>query len=130
MTKSEKAEMERLRRDLERAKALKWPDAPEPRPMERGEIEQRLADETDLLRVPGRYGGHALRVVFINDYTGTMCDGLVDRVHHKTHSTDPSDGGWSQSQGRPYRSRQEAALALRWALCRKFADQLIALSRE
>jgi len=110
MNKAEQAAMEALRVEA----ALRWPTEAEPQPMIREEIEAAL--------VPTQNGRRVAKGWWFNTYSGTVERGWSSGSAHGWGNDDGRFG--SQGMGRIYRTKSEAALALRWELCRQFAAKL------
>lgn len=116
MTKAEKAKLE----ELETALALCWPGYPEPKPMTRDEI--AAAPKVPIKSVFTR---NAVAGFFINSHSLEISEGFSDGMSHSRR------GGqsWSQNMGQMYRSKREAAMALRYAISRDSAKRLAAVDR-
>ena len=117
MNKAEKARMEQLEREL----AFRWPTAAEPQPMTRSEIEASRVEVTSNDR-----SVHKTRLVALgycmNAYSGTV-DKMWSDGHLHGRGNHTGDGA-SQHMGVMYRTPGEAALAMRWQMCRNFAAKL------
>lgn len=118
MTKAEKARME----ELEAALALHWPSYSEPAPMTREEIEAAKIDLPTRDRTPFRHRRGAVGW-FFNDYqNGQITKGWSDGISHNRDS-EYADSA-SQNMGTMYRTKEDAAKALRLALSRRYAQAL------
>lgn len=119
-----KAEKERMV-ELETALALHWPSYAEPRPMTREEIEAAKVDaplkDTSVYKSRPRAFGW-----FYNAHNGQITEGWSDGISHCRHGR---DGSASQEMGRMYRTREEAAKAMRLEMSRHFATRLSAVDR-
>jgi len=122
MTKAEQKRVE----ELETALALCWPNYAQPSQMTREQIKASLKvlpirDKSVYRSRKGALGW------FFNAYTGSLTQGWSDGVSHNSHSLD--EGSATQGIGRIYRSREEAAMALRLDMSRGFAGKLAAVDR-
>jgi hypothetical protein len=117
MTKAER--METLETEL----AFRWPTAPEPMPMTGAEINANLEDlvPRDRSVIGSR---KAAKGWVHNAYTATVTPAWSSGYTHGRNHT--GDGG-TQGMGRIYRTEAEAALAMRWEMCRDFAKKLRAV---
>lgn len=108
MTKKEQAAFQQAKDMAEQAIALGWPTEPEPKPL-------NLAG---LLTTGPLFIGW-----WFNSYGDEpkIGEGCSDGVFHSKSSTQKTD---SQGCGKFYATKSEAALALRWELCRKYAKTL------
>lgn len=123
MTKAEKARME----ELETALALCWPSYPAPSPMTREQIEaakiKLIPRDTSVYRT-GREGAIGW---FYNSYTGDVTQGWSDGMYHNTRNVTGDSA--SQRMGEMYRTKAEAAMAMRVEMSRQFAAKLAAIDR-
>lgn len=116
MNKSEKAEMDRLRSDLAKAKALRWPDyAPE------------RIDPKEALREAQRQ--NLVQAWCFNAWReGNVSFGCFNSINH---SVNRSDRTTTQGQGGPwFPTRRDALMALRLAKTEEFASALARLDEE
>lgn len=123
MTKAEKARLE----ELEVALALCWPAYAEPSPMTRGEIE---AAKVEVKPNDSPMNRHRTRIAlgwFHNAYNSDLTQGWSDGMYHSRHSTTGDHA--SQHMGRMYRTKREAAMAMRLEMSRDFARKLAAVDR-
>lgn len=105
MTKAEKERMT----ELERALALSWPAFEEPKPMTLKEVKELQGYA--FKPIPGWYfNAHSLRVT----------KGCTTAISHNTDGDTPK----SRDFGTQYRTELDAARAMRWAVCRRFAKDL------
>lgn len=118
MTKAERAHLEVVETEL----AFRWPGAPEPSPMTRDEIVSGLVDVTPRDQSIGR-GKRKVALGWVhNAYSMRVEPAWSNGINHG-RGNHTGDGG-SQGMGRLYRSKSEAALAMRWEMCREFARKL------
>jgi hypothetical protein len=123
MTKAEKTRLE----ELETALALSWPAYPEPKPMTREEIEAAKVTVKPESNARG-YGRTRIALGwFCNAYNGEVSQGWSDGMYHSRHNITGDSA--SQNIGRMYRTKQEAAMALRHEMSREFAKKLVAVDR-
>lgn len=123
MTKAEKARME----ELETALALCWPPYPAPKPMTREEIE---AAAIEIKPNDSPMNRHRTRIAlgwFYNAYNGDLAQGWSDGMYHSRHNTTGEHA--SQDMGQMYRTKAEAAMAMRIEMSRDFAKKLAAVDR-
>ena len=120
MNKAERARVE----ELEREAAFRWPTAPEPQPMTLEEIKAAFVEIAPRDQSV-RYRQAAALGWVHNAYSQTVEPAWSTGVSHG-RGNHTGDGG-SQGRGRIYRTRAEAALAMRWEMCRAFAAQLRAV---
>lgn len=123
MTKAEKARVE----ELETALALCWPPYPAPEPMTREEIEAAKIKLTPRDASVYRNGREAALGWFYNAYAGLVTQGWSDGMSHSVNNTTGDYG--SQRMGQMYRTRAEAAMAMRIEMSREFAKKLAAVDR-
>lgn len=122
MTKAEKARLE----ELEIALALHWPPYAAPEPMTREEIRaNRVAVEPADQSVSWRH--EVCRGWFCNAHTGEVYEGWSDGMSHNPRGWEVSLA--SQGMGRMYRTREDAAKALRLEMSQKFAAALARVDR-
>jgi len=108
MTKAEKANVERLETDL----AFRWPTEPEPSRSVRASSSGETVEGWDF-----------------NAWNSAITRMWSTSVNHGTFY-DGKKSGDSQN-GRPlYATERDALLALRWALCRKYAAELRIVDRR
>lgn len=121
MTKREQADMRRLRDDLALARAMRWPDYPNPAPMPQAEIKANLVEGGE------RYGRRqkVARGWFCNAYNGSLTYGCSDGTHHDSRG----DTTGTQGMGIMYRTKADAARAMRLEMTEKFAEKLAAVDR-
>lgn len=105
MTKSEKARVEELEREL----AFRWPTVAEPIPQD---IPTKGETEGWLFNAHNASATHAWSKSYMH---GTYYNGK--RL------------GASQQGVRLYRTKADALIALRWAMCREFARKLYAVDQ-
>ena len=96
-----------------------------------------VAEQVDLngtestgltIRAPGETFRVELAVPgFYNAYNGDLSQGWSDGMYHSRHNT--IGDGASQNMGQMYRTRAEAAMALRIEMSRNFAKKLAELDR-
>jgi hypothetical protein len=122
MTKAEKARVE----ELETALALTWPSYTAPRPMTREEIEAAKVELSPKDRSVFRVR-HAALGWFYNAYSASITQGWSDGMSHGRDNVTGDHG--SQGMGRIYRSKTDAAMALRIEMSRDFAKKLAAVDR-
>lgn len=112
MNKKEQAEMERLRDELAKAKALRWPTYTKPAPIVVG------------------YVGYKKLVTGWNAHTWnaeySVREGCTDGMHHNTHGTDKTT---TQGPGRFYQTRLEALRVARLEMTERFAEALARIDR-
>lgn len=122
MTKAEKARVE----ELETALALCWPPYSAPAPMIRGEIEA-----AKIKLIPSDRSVHRERNAalgwFYNSHNGSVTRGWSDGMYHGRDNITGDYG--SQNMGRMYRTKAEAAMAMRLEMSRDFAEKLAAVDR-
>ena len=119
MTKDERATMDRLQTEL----AFRWPTEAEPMPVTRDWIETNKVALTLRDRSVTR-ARHAAIGYSANPYSGEIGDMWSDGLSHGPNHT--GDGA-SQRMGVMYATRRDAAVAMRWAMCREFANKLRAV---
>ena len=122
MTKAEKARME----ELETALALCWPGYQAPTPMTREEINAAKVDLPSRSNSPMRTRQGAVGW-FFNAYNARLSRGWSDGMYHNSDSEFGDRA--SQQMGRMYRTREEAAKAMRLEMSRDFARKLAAVDR-
>lgn len=122
MTKAEKARVEAIEQEL----AFRWPMHPEPAPVSRDEIEANLVEV-----VPRDRSVYKTRRVYLgwwfNAYGRRVEPAWSDGAIHGW-GNHTGDGG-SKGSGTIYRTKADAAIALRWAMCREFAKALYAVDK-
>ena len=117
MTKAEKARMAALETEL----AFRWPNEAEPRPMTKADIEAvmvvlELRDTSVQATRKGAQGW------IMNAYNGRVEKAWSNGSSHGRGNWS-GDGG-SQGMGQIYPTRRDAALAMRWEMCRDMAKKL------
>lgn len=123
MTKAEKARME----ELETALALCWPAYAEPQVMTAEEVRASTVvlpsrSESSMRTRTGAIGW------FFNAHTGEVTKGWSNGVSH-CREGEYGDSSASQQHGRIYRTREQAAMAMRIEMSREFARKLAAVDR-
>lgn len=116
MNKAEKARMT----ELETALALCWPPYAPPTPMTDAEI--KTAPQVDAGGAYG-YKRTAAAGFFINSHSGTITAGFSCGTSHSRDGY----GSWGQEKGQMYRTKREAAMALRHKMTAIFAQKLAAI---
>lgn len=122
MNKGERTRME----ELEAAVALHWPTGAEPKPMTVEDIKANLTHTVPKVVGGWRSGQKVCIGYYINSYNAKITRGCSNGIGH---NRDGIDGTTTQNPGCMYRTEQEAALALRWQLCRSYARELAALDK-
>lgn len=126
MTKAEKAQLE----EMQTALSMHWPSYPSPAPMTREEIKEGLVDIPRRDRSIPAYGDSRKAAIgwFYNAHSETVTRGWGDGfyINRDSHYGDAP----SRSDGNPmFKTRKEAAMALRLDMTRKFARKLAAIDR-
>lgn len=123
MTKAEKARVE----ELETALALCWPSYPMPAPMTREQIEAAKVTVTPKDSPMTRHRAQIAIGWFYSSYNGDLSQGWSDGMYHSRHNITGDSA--TQNMGQMYRTRREAAMALRIEMSRNFAKKLAAVDR-
>lgn len=123
MTKAEKERMERLERDIQLAKAMRWPDYGKPASMTKAEI--------DGAKAPGglRFGTVQMvaRGWFANAYDqGRVSYGCSDGTNHDSTGDKTS----TQGMGRMFASEADAWRHVRVEMTERFAATLARVDAE
>lgn len=115
MTKKEQAELDRLKQELDEAKALRYPIEAKPRavPVD-GEIIQR-----DGLQIGWFQSNYETNF--------STSKGCRNRVHHCAYDTKKTT---TQTVGVMYHSRHDALLIARWEMTHRFAKALAKIDLE
>lgn len=126
MTKAERAQFE----EMQTALSMHWPSYPSPVQMTREEIQDSLVDIPRRDRSVPAYGNSRKAAIgwFYNAYSGTLTKGWSDGYHINRNSQ--YGDGASMAGGDPmFKTRKEAAMALRLDMTREFAKKLAAIDR-
>jgi len=118
MTKAERAYIEGLETKL----AFSWPKEAEPTPLS---VEEIKAMATEVKPKDQSAGFRSRKITlgwFVNAYSVSVTQGWSDGVYHSQHNTTGDMA--SQRPGIMYATKREAALAMRWEMCRDFATKL------
>ncbi len=126
MNKTEQKRMDDLEHALRLARALRWPDYPEPAPMTEAEIRANLA--------PGgkkQFGNgdpeKVCRGWFVNSYqTGRVSHGCSNGFNH----SDSGDYTTTQNMGVMYPTELDAWRLLRCKKTREYAEHLAKIDAE
>lgn len=121
MTKKEQAEMERLRFDLALARAMRWPSYPKPASMTVAEIKDSLVDGGVQYGSPQKVA----RGWFTNAYSQRLTYGCSNGISHNNDG----DKTTTQNMGQMYRTKADAARAMRFEMTEDFAKKLAAVDR-
>jgi len=118
MTKAERAQFEALQTEL----ALRWPREAEPQPMTREDIKANLEELTLRDQSTIRKTRLGCKGWVFNAQSMRVDRAWSDGTYHGRGNW--TGGSASQNCGRIYRTFDEAALAMRWEMCRSFAADL------
>ena len=122
MTKKEQAELQRLRDDLDLARAMRWPDYAQPAPMTEAEIKANLV-EGGL-----KYGSRQMvaRGWFCAASTGRVTYGCSSGLFHSREG----DTTNTQNMGVMYATKADALRAMRIEMTQAFARNLAEVDKQ
>lgn len=126
MTKAEKAEMDALREARDMARALRWPEYPEPEPMSAEEIKANMT-----FKMKPRYNNDQYACQgWVAQLEGHFRPVPTVRKHFSNgvnNTSDPNGQNWSQNGGIMYRTPEDALQKLRIEMTKDYAARLAAI---